>query len=350
MGERLPLPPVTDASPFTIEDARPARFGARAATRYTLRVPRRYTGDEAVDRALATVPAYVLVPPGVPAAEAPVVTLLQGITAPLDRSGPLVGPLLDAGFGCVLFDTPLGGSRLAGGPRGSDLPLLARAGPLDVAFAARLFDGVADDMDAALAVAAREHGLAQAMEENGRLALFGVSFGGLLSSHAFLRRGRGRRLLIAAGHPDLPAMARGLARSFARGAGLPEPIVSALLRGAPLGPLASLATARLGGEAAGVVALATLLVRLGRDGRAVRDLNPLAAADRADRRPVRLLTGDADPVATPADTRAAATHFADGTAVVLPGLHHGWRPHGPGSFTDDCLVFLRRELGDWWEV
>jgi hypothetical protein len=302
-----------------------------------------------VDRALSTVPALVLAPPGRAAAGAPVVTLLQGITAPLDRSGPLVGALLDAGLACVLFDTPLGGGRrLTEGPRGSDLSVLGRAGvPLDVPFALRLFDGAADDFSAVLAVAAENHGLAQATAAEGRLALFGVSFGGLLSAHAFVRRGLGARLLVAAGHADLPAMARGLARSFATWAGVPAPLVAALLRGAPLGPLAAMAGARLGPEAAGALALGGLLVRLGRGGRAVRDLDPVAAAERAGVRPVRFLTGAADPVATPADTRAAAERFEDGRAVVVEGLHHGWRPAGPGTFSDDCRRFLLAELADW---
>jgi hypothetical protein len=303
-----------------------------------------------VDRPLSTVPALVLVPPDREPAGAPVVTLLQGITAPLDRSGPLVGPLLDAGLACVLFDTPLGGSRrLAGGPRGSDLGVLARAGtPLDVPFALRLFDGVADDLAAVLAVAAEHHGLAQATAARGRLALFGVSFGGLLSAHAFVRRGLGARLLVAAGHADLPAMARGLARSFAQWAGVPAPLVTALLRGAPLGPLAAVAQARLGPEAAGAVALAGLLVRLGRGGRAVHEVDPLAAAALVGPdRPVRFLTGAHDPVATPEEARAAAARFEDGRALVVEGLHHGWRPNGGGMFADDCRRFLLAELGDW---
>ena len=59
------------------------------------------------------------------------------------------------------------------------------------------------------------------------------------------------------------------------------------------------------------------------------------------------MTGAADPVATPEDTRAAAARYARAEVRVEPGLHHGWRPAGPGSFTADCTRLLRDALADW---
>ncbi|HEX8386669.1 MAG TPA: hypothetical protein VF576_10820, partial [Rubricoccaceae bacterium] len=88
--------------------------------------------------------------------------------------------------------------------------------------------------------------------------------------------------------------------------------------------------------------------RLGRGGRAVRQLDPLAfAAEVGPDRPVAFLTGDADPVATPADTAAAAARYAAGSSRVVAGLGHGWRVRGPGTFSDDCVGLVLDALADW---
>ena len=178
-----------------------------------------------------------------------------------------------------------------------------------------------------------------------RAVRFGASFGCLLSAFTFGRDGRGRRLLGACGHADLPAMARGLARSAAAWANLPP----ALLTASALGPALEGAARRMGGDAAvGALRLAALLVRLGRGGRAVRRLDPLTwAGDVGPDRPVWFLTGEADGVATPADTRAAAARYARGEARVVPGLAHGWRHAGPGPFADDCTGLILEALADW---
>lgn len=355
LGENLPLPLAragcmlsASAPPVEVLAARTVHFGGREGTGYRLCRPHAFTGDATLDRALSTFRAVVLVPAGRPPAHTPVVTLLQGITAPLERSAPLVGPLLDAGLALVAFDTPLGGERRFGeGPRGSELAALGRHTGirLDVAFAERLFDGVAADFEAALAVAAGRHGLEEGTAPDGRLALFGVSFGCLLSAFTSGRDGRGRRLLGVCGHADLPAMARGLARSAAAWAHLPP----ALLTASALGPALEKAARRMGGDAAvGALRLAALLVRLGRGGRAVRRLDPLGwAADAGPDRPVWFLTGESDGVATPEDTRAAAACYARGEARVVPGLAHGWRLTGPGSLADDCTALILDALADW---
>ena len=333
--------------------ARKVRFGDRAGMSYRVLRPHAFTGDAAFDRALSTTRALVFVPEGRDPARVPVVTLLQGITAPLERSGALVAPLVDAGFGLVVFDTPLGGERRIGaGPRGSELAEIGRqtANPLDLAFAERLFDAVAADFAAVLGVAAERHGLAQGTEPGGRLALFGVSFGCLLSAFAFGRDGLGQRLVGACGHPDAAAMARGLARSAAGWAGVPEGLVRpALVAGPALLPaLEAAARARGGDTGVGALRLAALLARLGRGGKAARRFNPIEFAGRVDlHRPVALLTGEQDTVATPDETRAVAARYPTHTVRVVPGLGHGWRVRGPGTFAGDCTLHLLDTLADW---
>lgn len=336
-----------------ILSARTVRFASQRGTAYRILRPHAFTGDATLDRALATVRALVFMPEGRDLAEAPVVTLLQGITAPLERSGALVAPLLGAGFGVVAFDTPLGGERrLGAGPRGSEVAEFGRRDDvrLDLGFAAALFDGVAADFGAVLGVAAERHGLAQATAEGGRLALFGVSFGCLLSALAFGRDGRGQRLVGACGHPDVAAMARGLARSAAGWANVPEALVGPALAAGPalLPVLEKAARARGGDTAVGALRLASLMARIGRGGKAVQAFNPAAFADRVSaERPVWLLTGEQDTVATPDETRAAARLYARGETRTVPGLGHGWRVRGPGSFAGDCTVWILDALADW---
>ena len=340
--------------PLDILSARTVSFGGRRGTAYRMLRPHVVTGDADLDRALATVRVLVFAPPN--AERAGVVTLLQGITAPLERSGPLVAPLLDAGLGLVLFDTPLGGERRAGsGPRGSELAEIGRRADLrlDVAFASRLFDGVALDFPAALGLAAERHGLVEGIRPagvGGRLALFGVSFGCLLSSLAFGRDGLGQRLIGACGHSDLPAMARGLAQTSAQWAGVPDALVGPALAAGPalLPVLERAARARGGDTAVGVLRLAVLLARLGRGGKQVQAFNPATFADRVEpERRVTFLTGDADSVATPGETRAAAERYATHAVRLVPGLGHGWRVRGPGTFAGDCTGLILEALADW---
>ena len=180
--------------------------------------------------------------------------------------------------------------------------------------------------------------------------MFGVSFGCLLSSLAFGRDGVGRRLVGAIGHPDLPAMARGLVATFARFSGLPPAVIAGGLR---LGPVAEAAARRYGGDGAvGALRFARLLDALGRGGRALDGLDPVGFADRvgADR-PVALLAGAEDPVAPPSDIRAAAAAYPTAHVETLPALGHGWypgaRPAGAVSFEEACGAFLVRQLADW---
>ena len=312
-------------APLQVLDARRVRAGGVPGTRYRLRREHPVTGHADLDLALGTFEAIVL-PPADGRSGAPAVTLLNGITKGMDRSLPAATALARAGLGAVLLDTPLGGSRrVAEGHPGLDLAELARRGvDLDVPFAARLFDGVAADLAAAF---------------------------------AFARDGVGNRLFGAIGHPDLPAMARGLVDSFAQFSGLPSAVVAGGLR---LGPVADVAARRMGGEpAVGLLRFARLLSALGRGGRALDGLDPVRfapevgePAGRVDR-PAHFLAGALDPVAPPEVVRTAASAFPTATVEVLPGLGHGWyvgaRPAGAESFERSCGAWLVRHLADWAE-
>ena len=338
------LPP---PSPLQVLEARPTQIGGLASTRYRLYREHALSGDADVDRAFSTFDALVIAPPGRP--DAPAVTLLNGITKGMERSVPAALALARAGVGAVLFDTPLGGRRrvTATGHPGHDLADLARRGvALDVPFTERLFEGVAADVPAVLDLAEREHGLGR----GGRQALFGVSFGCLLSSTAFARDGVGARFFGAIGHPDLASMARGLLDGFTRFSGLPATVVAGGLR---LGPVAEAAARRMGGEpAVGALRLARLLQTLGRGGKAVASFNPISFADRVGAgRPARFLAGEADPVAPPDDVRASAERFARSEVEVVPALGHGWypgaRPAGAVPFEQACGAWLACHLADW---
>ena len=330
---------------FEILSARPVRVGGLAATRYRLRRPHPYTGHAETDLALSTSDALV-VPPTDRREGAPAVTLLNGITKPLQHSVPVAVALAKAGLGAVLLDTPLGGVRKpgGGGSPGAAMAALARDGVvMDGPLAGRMLDGVAGDLAALFALAEAEHGLGRR-----RRALFGVSFGCLLSSFAFGRDALGDRLLGAIGHPDLPAMARGLIGTFALATGVPAGAVSGGLR---LGPLAEAAARRFGGDAAvGGLRFARMLEGLGRGGKSTQAFNPLRWA-AGDERPVAFLAGERDPVAPPEAVREAAAAYPASSVEVVPALGHGWyrggRPPGAPTFEAACAAFALRHLADW---
>ena len=328
------------ATPLTVERARPSRFAGAPAVRYALRRTQAYTGDADLDAAFSRFDALVAAPrPG-----APLVTLLNGITKPLAHSAPAAEALVRAGFAVALFDTPLGGGRRPGtGHPGDDLAFLARrAVTLDVPFAARTFDGVAGDLAAVVDLAEAEH----AVGGVGQRALFGVSFGGLLSAYAFGRYGLGDRLYGAIVTPSLATMARGMVSTATQFGGVPASVVAGGLK---MGALAEAAARRFGGDAAvGALRFARLLDRLGRGGALVDAFDPLAFA--AADRPAAFLAGALDPVAPPAAVQDAAVPW--GAAVeVVGGLGHGWfpgpRPAGTPPFGELCGAWLARQLATW---
>lgn len=327
-----------------ILQARAVHVGGRAATRYRMRRDQPYTGDDTLDAAFSTFDAVVVPPVGGGAGD--VVTLMNGITRDMTRSIPTAVALADAGIGAVMIDTPLGGVRRpTQGHPGQDLAeMLQRGFRPDAAFITRLFDGVAGDLPTVLAVAADEHDL------TGRRALFGVSFGCVLSSLAFARDGLGDRLLGIIGHSDLAAMSRGLVAGFSRFSGLPPALIATGLR---LGPVAEVAAQRFGGDAAvGALRFARLLQTMGKGGSAFSAVDPIRfAPDVSADRPAHFLAGALDPVATPDDVRQSAARFATASVELAPGLGHGWypsrRPPGALPFPDLCAAWALRQMADW---
>lgn len=332
--------PVSQPAELQVVRAVPSRLAGAPATRYTLRRDHAYTGDAELDAAFSTFDAVV----ASPRRGAPLVTLMNGITKPLAHSVPAAAEALRAGLGVALVETPLGGRRRPGAADrpGDALALLARRGvALDVPFAARTFDGVALDLAGVVALCEAEHGLGAE-----RRALFGVSFGGLLSAYAFGRSGLGDRLLGAIVTPHLPAMARGLVSTATTFGNLPPSVVAGGLR---MGTLADAAARRFGGDAAvGALRFARLLDRLGRGGSGVDAFDPLAFA--SPDRPAAFLAGALDPVAPPSEVQDAAVAWGAPVEVV-GGLGHGWfpgaRPAGTPPFGELCGAWLVRQLADW---
>ena len=325
----------------------PARIGRFPATRVTLRRDHAYTGDAELDAAFSTFDVVTAVPPG--RGGAALVTLMNGITKPLEHSVPAARALLAAGHAVALVETPLGGRRRAssGGHAGQDLALLAQRGvALDVPFAARTFDGVARDLAAVVSYVEAEHGGPEPVGGAGRRVLFGVSFGGLLSAHAFGRDGLGDRLYGAIVTPHLATMAGGMVHTATQFGGVPASVVATGLR---MGPLAEAAARRFGGDAAvGAFRFARLLDRLAKGGPGVDAFDPLAFASAE--RPAAFLAGALDPVAPPSAVGDAAVPWGAPVEVV-GGLGHGWfpgpRPSGTPPFGELCGGWLVRQLADW---
>ena len=332
---------MSDASDFCVLRAVPRRIAGVPATRYAIRRDHAYTGEPDLDAAFSTFDVLVAAPPG--RAAAPLVTLMNGITKPLAHSVPAAAETLRAGHGVALVETPLGGRRRpgGGGSPAETFAVLARRGiALDVPFAARTFDGVARDLAGVVALCEAEHGLGAPR------ALFGVSFGGLLSAYAFGRDRLGDQLLGAIVTPHLAAMARGLVSTATAFGGLPPAVVSGGLR---LGAVAEAAARRFGGDAAvGALRFARMLDRLGKGGPAVDALDPLAFA--AVDRPAAFLAGALDPVAPPDAVQDAAVAWGAPVEVV-GGLGHGWfpgaRPGGTPPFGELCGRWLARQLAGW---
>ncbi len=310
----------------------PIDLAGRRGCRYWIEHPFPFTGNRKADDRLSGYPVALFQPQGRPAEQTPVVIGLQGMAAPYQWNELLVPTLLDMGMACILFDTPGGGERSLArtfdGDVLAELQALAEwQVPISASFIVRLFEAVARDFRVVLRLSAERHGLT-----DGRVALFGVSLGTLLSAYAFLRDGIGSRLLGTIGHADLPAFARSYTPWF-------RPLL-AWLPERLLGWVGNWI-----GGAKGTVGLSFIRVlhELTLNEGPVRLVNPMAYADRADpSRRVRFLVGDRDQRVRTEDALACARRFPEGACYVVPGLNHG----GEG-FVEHVRYFIGTQLGDW---
>ncbi len=158
----------------------------------------------------------------------------------------------------------------------------------------------------------------------------------------------GDRLFGAIGHPDLPAMARGLVDTFSQFSGMPASVVAGGLR---LGPVADAAARRYGGEpAVGMLRFARLLSSLGRGG-GRSTVSTRSGSRRASTGRPTFWPAPSTRSPRPPTSSAAAAAFATSSVEVLPGLGHGWYvgavPPGATSFERACGAWLVRHLADW---
>lgn len=324
-------------------------FGGVKASRYRLTNFRSYTAITVVDEALSSFEVIIAPPQGREPGEAPVVIGLEGIGAPYQRLGYIVPVITAGGAGCILFETPFSGTRslLHSAARNipGELAALSEAGvSLKPSFMARLFEGVGDDFRKVRALAARNHGMVKA-ESDDQVALFGISFGCLLSSWAFMAEGQGQRLLGAIGHSDLPTFAGGLVREVERYFGGFR--FGSVMRGPIISAVKSAAVARFGPHAAGAVDALVFLQALARGGSEVRRMNPLAFAGKVVQpRRVRYLAGGRDELVRLEDIERSASSVPGATHRLEPCLAHGYTLCGQ-SFPDLVIDYLRTELADW---
>lgn len=329
-------PSVSDAA--TILDDGLEVFGpdafnveGRAGLRYWFRRPFAFTGNAEVDERLSAFPVAVFLPAERRAEETPVVVGLQGMAQPFTYNGFLVPTLLDMGIACVLLETPFAGERsllrtCCGEIIQEIVPLVTRRVRIRRTLVLRILEAVAGDLLAVFRLLGTRHGL---VDE--RRALFGVSFGALLSAFAFLRDGTGERLLGAIGHSDLPRFAHSYTPALAR-----------WLATLPARALAQLGAWVYGDGAAAGLRFLAVLNELARGFPMLAEANPMTYVAKAGRRRVRFLVGDADPVVQAVDAQRCAERFADGACYVVPNMAHG----GDG-FIGHARYYVETQLGDW---
>jgi pimeloyl-ACP methyl ester carboxylesterase len=329
-------PTIPAASPATIHGPEPITLDGRHGQRWWVHHPFSFTGVAAVDDRLSGFPVAVFLPHHRPAHQTPVLIGLQGMACPYTWNAFLVGPLLDMGVACVLFETPFAGERSLVRTGTGDvitelLPVLEHKVTLRAALVPLIMEAVARDYQTVLALLRERHGLTDE-----RVALFGVSLGTLLSSYAFLRDGVGKRLLGSLGHADL----RSFARSYA-------PRFTHLAASRPGRWLAWLASLWFGPVIHGTVEFLCVLRELGAGGKVCVSADPMSYADRiGEGRPVRFLVGQEDPLVRVADAEACARRFPDGLCYVVPGLAHGTSRFGP-TFPEHARFYVATQLGDW---
>jgi pimeloyl-ACP methyl ester carboxylesterase len=306
----------------------PVDIEGHRGLRYWVHDPYEFTGNAEVDGKLSGFPVAIFMPNRGAAADAPLVLCVQGMAQPWQASGFAVPVLLGMGIACVLLDSPLAGERSfvpqapGGDMLGQLAPLRQRKVQIKPDLISRMVEAMTRNIRTALDLAAERHGL-----RSPRLALFGVSLGGLYVSQAFMRDGLGQRLLCAMSQPDLYQFARSYAPVFA---------TAAAWAFSPLDPILPdpIAAGRQFAEALNVIQAG---------GDHCVQANPMTHMDRIgpDRR-VRLLIGADDGLCRPDQAVKTAKRLPDGECYVVPGWGHG----GPGTELH-CGNFLRTQLADW---
>lgn len=301
-------------------------------SRYWIEHPRHFTGNDRIDQRLSNYPLAIFQPDRT-GWDTPIVIALQGMAAPWGWNGFIVRMLLDMGIAVLMLDSPFGGERSMmrrhDGQIAPEMAELVRCkAAMDLECLTNVFDAMADDMQRSLNIAAERHGLC-----GNRIALFGVSFGVLLNSYAFCRRGIGTRLLGAIGHADLAMFSRSYCRL------LPAPIRKILVAK----PTHLLWRLPLPYELQGFLPLLYLLDHLIRDNEDVQKINPISYVHQVEGpRTARFLVGESDPLVSVSDAAAVAGRFPGGESYAVPDMGHGG-----SDFVHHVNFFLGTQLGDW---
>jgi len=77
------------------------------------------------------------------------------------------------------------------------------------------------------------------------------------------------------------------------------------------------------------------------------NINPMCYFNNVnERRRVRFLVGENDPLLKVADAKACAARFKNGDCYAVPGLGHGTSKSGP-NFEQHVNYYLQTQLSDW---
>jgi hypothetical protein len=293
-------------------------------------------GQKDVDDALSSFPLAVFQPFGRDPAHTPLLIGLQGIAAPFQWNGFIVPTLLDMGIACVLFDTPLAGERSLIRDSPGDVirqvvPLVERRIKFGTVIVPSMMNVVARDMKTVLDLLRDRHGLCDQ-----RVALFGISFGCLMSAYSFTRDAIGQRLLGVIGHADLHLFARSY-----------TPLLTPLLVSRPVRVASRMLGSFLGRFPEAAIAFLTILNELRDGGDHCVQADPMTYANRvSDHRRVRFLIGKDDRLVRPADAQSCSRRFREGDCFVVPGMRHGTVSFGR-PFVEHVRYFLETQLDDW---
>jgi pimeloyl-ACP methyl ester carboxylesterase len=306
--------------------------------RYWFYEPFVYTGIIEIDERLSGFPVSIFLPQYRPLHETPLVIGLQGMGAPYGWNAFIVPTLTEIGIAVALFDTPFAGERSLARTftalvQDEIKPLNQIGVSFDTKLLLQIFGSTAHDIAWVRDFCCERYGLS-----DGRLALFGVSMGVLLSAFAFAAEGLGERLLGTIGHADLQSFAK----SWGSGL-LPD------LAASPVGKLAEILLSKKRPDIKAGIDVLRVAKNLKYPDAIGKACNPMNYVDwvKPERR-VRFLVGAKDPMVNVGDAQRCAKRFPDGACYVVPGLGHGVTYYSSSSsFVDHVRYFLITQLADW---